>query len=106
MTDARFYVAIATDEGDVAVYEDELATITKADLKMLGITRSDLDYVFEEGKRLMKDRGIEPGDRTRIRPVAAEHLDGSWEVILVGYSPKSDPLLNDGGKVPLRGKRN
>ena len=54
----------------------------------------------------MRERGIESGDRNRIRPVAAEHLDGSWEVILVGYSSVTDPLLNDGSKVPPRGRRN
>ena len=49
-TDRRFYVDITTSDGDVAVYEYEVASITKADLKMLGISRADLDRVFAEGK--------------------------------------------------------
>jgi hypothetical protein len=107
MTGTRFYVDIGIAAGrdaDVTVFEDELASITKADLKWLGISRADLDRVFAEAKELMRERGIKPADR--IRPIADQMLDGSWFVLLVGYSPKTDPLLNDGGKVPPRGKRN
>jgi hypothetical protein len=88
---------IGTKDGDVEIREDELPTITKADLKKLGISHKDLLRCFAEGVELMKERKVKPGDR--VRPVADQHIDGSWEVNLVGYSPISDPLMN----VPIPG---
>jgi hypothetical protein len=113
MTGARFYVDIGTSTSlpqvttYVTVYEDEItSSIFKADLKMLGISRADLDRVFAKARELMRERGIEPGDRNRIRPVADKMRDGGWDVVLVGYSEFNDPLLNYDDEVPPRGKRN
>jgi hypothetical protein len=94
--------------GDIVIREDELPTITEADLRWLGISRDDLLRCFAEGVELMK--GTEPGDR--VRPIAELHdrpwIDGNrtvarilsgggrsegWIVSLCGYSAASDPLL-------------
>jgi hypothetical protein len=80
---------IATEDGDVGIREDEIATITDADLKKLRISRGDLMRVFAEGTVLM--RGVTPSDR--VRPCAHETLDGRWEVVLVEYSEYNDPLM-------------
>lgn len=100
----RFYVAVSTADGDVAVYEDELASITNSNSqKWLGISRKELVRVFAEAKRMMADRGIEPDDHHRIYPCADEHLDGRWRVMLAKHSPLTDPLMQ--GEPPPPGKR-
>jgi hypothetical protein len=53
-----------------------LPTITDEDLKMLGISRADLQRCFAEGVKMMQEANIKPGDR--IRPVAQETMDGHW----------------------------
>ena len=77
-------------DGDIYIREDELPTITDEQLQWVGITREDLHRCFAEGAKLME--GVKPGER--VRPVADQHLDGTWEVLLVGYSPNTDPLMH------------
>jgi len=81
---------ISTEEyGTIEIHENELASITEAHLEMLRMSREQLHRCFEEGKRLMKEKKLKPGDR--VRPCADE-LDGRWQVFLVGHSTISDPL--------------
>ena len=82
-------LALATDYGDVEIREDDLSSLTDAELKKLRITRSELYRAFAEGARLMKSRS----GRDRVRPVAHKTFDGSWRVDLISYSPITDPLL-------------
>ena len=79
-------VSAATDYGDVEIREDDLSSITEAELKKLRITRSELNRAFAEGVRLMKSRS------DSVRPVAHKTFDGTWRVDLFRYSPTSDPL--------------
>lgn len=58
-------------------------------LRDFDISREDLNRCFAEGVELM--RGVEAGKR--VRPIAEQALDGSWFVVLVGYSPITDPLM-------------
>jgi hypothetical protein len=76
-----------TEKGDIEIHEDELPTITEAELIELGISRESLHDCFAEGVRLM--RSINTGER--VRPCAAPRLDGEWEVRLVRYSELFDP---------------
>ena len=92
----RSVLDVSTSDGDVEIREEELETITEEDLKRLEITREELRRCFEEGKRLMKERGITESDR--IRPVAGQLVDRTWEVMLVRYSPVSDPLMDEARK--------
>jgi len=74
----------------VSIREDELSSLTAADLTMLHISRKKILYrVFAEARELM--RGVKPGDR--MRPCAEEALDGDFHVILVRYSAHCDPLM-------------
>ena len=75
----------------VHIYERDLPTITDEDLEALEISRSDLHRVFAEGMRLMEERGATASDR--VRPCAHQTRDGEWEVVVVGYSKLSDPLM-------------
>jgi len=79
-------LALATDYGDVEIREDDLSSITEAELKKLRITRGELNRAFAEGVRLMKSRS------DSVRPVAHKTFDGTWRVDLFRYSPTSDPL--------------
>jgi hypothetical protein len=65
-------VDIATEDGDVGIREDKLATITNADLKKLRIKRDDLIRVFAEAAVLMRD--VTPSDR--VRPPAGGRSSG------------------------------
>jgi hypothetical protein len=79
------FVDVGAPGGDVRVLEDEVASITNADLKkhLGGISRADLERAFAEGKELMKERGLKPGGR--IRPVVDQLRDRSWFVVLVEH---------------------
>jgi hypothetical protein len=68
-----------TENGDIEIREDELPTITDAELIKFGISRETLHDCFVEGVRLMQS--INPGER--VRSYAAPRLDGEWEVRLV-----------------------
>jgi hypothetical protein len=83
-------VHLATDDGDVAIREDDLP-LSKAGLKEFQISRADLERVFAVAADLM--RGVKPGER--VRPVADQTLDGKWEVRLVRYSELNDPMLHN-----------
>lgn len=78
---------VATADGDVEIDEDD--RITNTQLAMLGMSRKELHRCFAEGVRLMKEYTVSD----RVRPVAEQNLDGSWEVRIVKYSPLSDPLM-------------
>ena len=89
---------LAIDERDLEIREDELVSITNAGLKKLDISREELHRVFAEGVKLMRSRNVKPSDR--VRPCAHQTLDGKWEVVLVRYSPLSDPLMQG----PIEGR--
>jgi len=80
-------LALATDYGDVEILDENLSSITEAELKKLRITRSELNRAFAEGVRLMKSRS------DSVRPVAHQTFDGTWRVDLFRYSPTSDQLM-------------
>jgi hypothetical protein len=95
-------IHISHEDGDIEVTEDELATITDAELKWLGILREELYLVFAEGQRLMAEREIKESDR--VRPLAGQALDDQWFVVLVQYSElMSDPLMQ--GRVTKKQKK-
>jgi hypothetical protein len=73
-----------TENGDIEIREDELPTITEAELIELGISRETLRDCFAEGVRLMQSINA------WVRPCAAPRLDGEWEVRLVRNSELSD----------------
>jgi hypothetical protein len=76
-------------DGDIEIRECGLPHITAAELRKWDISRRDLMRCFAEGVELMKGRT--PSDR--VRPIAAQRLDGVWEVMLCGYSALTDPLM-------------
>jgi hypothetical protein len=69
-----------------------LGRITDELLAEWEISRDELHRVFAEGVKLM--HGVKPSHRARA--VADQHLDGTWVVAIVGYSPLSDPLTPEG----------
>jgi hypothetical protein len=71
-------------------HENELLSITDEELEGFQISRKDLRRVFTEAATLMK--GHTASDR--MRP-CADQAYGKWEVVLVRYSPISDPLMQD-----------
>jgi hypothetical protein len=81
-------LALATDEGDMEIHEDELSWISDAELREFEISREELRRLFAEGVKLMQSTGENP-----VRPRASQTLDGKWEVYLVRHSPLSEPLL-------------
>jgi hypothetical protein len=89
----RMYLELGTADGDLRIDEEVLPTIADADLTELGISREELHRCFKEGRRLM--RGYT--DRDRVRPVADQRRDGTWEVNRVWYSPLNDPLNSQSG---------
>jgi hypothetical protein len=82
---------VSTDIGGIAVAEDDLQSITDAELKGLRMSRAELHRLFALGMELMKSR--KPGER--VRPCADQRLDGEWEVRIVHYSQFSDPLMHE-----------
>jgi hypothetical protein len=67
-------------DGDLEIHEDQLPSITNAQLKQWRISREDLRRCFVDGVKLMRHR------KDRARPIADETLDGKWTVNLVVYS--------------------
>jgi hypothetical protein len=84
---ANGMLALVTDYGDVEIREDDLSSLTDAELKKFRITRAELYRAFAEGVQLMKSRS------DRVRPVAHKTFDGTWRVDLFRYSPTTDPLM-------------
>ncbi len=82
---------VSTDNGDVTVREDDLASVSNAELKKAGInmTVAELRERFAQGVKLMQEQKVTAEDR--IRPVAAQKLDGDWQVTLVRYSKVIPP---------------
>ena len=78
-------IDISNDRGDVCINEDELPTVTDAELIWLRLTREQLHELFAMGVELMRGKTV----HDRVRPVAAEAIEGHWEVRLV---PLDDPL--------------
>jgi hypothetical protein len=87
-------LTIGTRYGDVLVTEEELPTVTTADLKRLAISRAELVRCFAEGKKLMKGYT----DSDRVRPIADQARDGTWFVNVVRFSAHTDPLMRAGHK--------
>jgi hypothetical protein len=74
----------------VIVEEGNLHDVTAAELRRLGMTRTDLLRCFAEGIGLMREVG--PG--ARCRPVAYKLTQcGEWMVGRGWYSPANDPLM-------------
>ena len=69
-------LVMSTDAGDFAIQEDEVSTITAAELCQLRISRVDLRRLFAEAAKLLL--GIKPRDQARL--VATRATDGYWEV--------------------------
>ena len=69
-------LVVSTDAGDFAIQEDEISTITAAELCQLRISRADLRRLFAEAAKLLL--GIKPRGLARL--VATRALDGHWEV--------------------------
>jgi hypothetical protein len=65
-------IDIATFDEQVTIHEDELLSLSDAQLRRLHISRAGLHHVFAEGVELMRKRGVKPRDRER--PVAFETL--------------------------------
>jgi hypothetical protein len=63
-----------TEKGDIEIREDELSTITDAELIEFGISRETLHDCFVEGLRLMQSINADG----RVRPHATPRLDGEW----------------------------
>jgi hypothetical protein len=80
-------IDISTEDGDITI--DDLADVTAADLRKLGMSRPELNRCWAKGIELMKE--VKPGDR--CRPVATQTPKGKWVVHIVWYSPFSDPLM-------------
>jgi hypothetical protein len=88
--------AVRDDDGepcDLEISESDLPEITDDDLQEWGISRETLDRCFAEGIELMKGKT----ESDRVRPIAEHTGDGpdDWEVMIVGYSAISDPLMQD-----------
>jgi hypothetical protein len=69
-------LVVSTDAGDFAIQEDEISTITAAELCQLRISRADLRRLFAEAAKLLL--GIRPRDQARL--VVTRALDGHWKV--------------------------
>jgi hypothetical protein len=82
-------IEIGTADGGVVIREDELASVTDDELEWMEMTREDLHRCFAEGVELMPS--VESG--ARVRPVADQMRDGTWEVHRVWYSALTDPLM-------------
>jgi hypothetical protein len=92
------YIDVNTPTGDLRITEEELPTLTDAEIAEYVLpARQVLHELFARGRELM--RGKTESDR--VRPVAGQTLDGDWTIHLVKYSPVSDPLM----VIPLKGAR-
>jgi hypothetical protein len=79
--------------GNLEISEDELAGVTDEQLAEWQISRPTLHRCFAEGVELMKDYT----ERDQMRPIAEHTGDGDddWQVVIVGYSGLSEPLMQD-----------
>jgi hypothetical protein len=84
-------VEFCTDKGQLVLVRESDLPLTEEELKEFRVSPETLDWIFAEAAKLMK--GHTASDR--VRACASETLDGKWEVEIVGYSPISDPLMQD-----------
>lgn len=77
-------LALGTPAGTVEIRQDDLSSITDAQLSEFGISRAELQQVFAEGLRLMQS-STRVGEQ--VCPCAAQTLGGQWEVRLGCYPP-------------------
>jgi hypothetical protein len=85
----RFYVEFMMDESHgeatpVAIREDQVSSLTGAELKRLHISRRVIRDVFDEARELMRKHGLKPGGE--VRPCADYRLDDQFFVTLVRYA--------------------
>jgi hypothetical protein len=69
-------LVVSTDAGDFAIHEDEVSTVTAAELCQLRISRVALRRLFAEAAKLLL--GIKHRDQVRL--VATRAMDGHWQV--------------------------
>jgi hypothetical protein len=81
-------IELATESGAVLISEDDV--VTNAQLKQFRLSRKELHEIFARGAKLMEGKTASD----RVRPVAAEKSDSTWDVRLVQDFPSSDPLSN------------
>jgi hypothetical protein len=67
---------LSTDDGDLAIHEEDLSSLTKRELKKLRITPEELRRCWADAMELMRGE-----DWARGRPCCDETLDGKWIVI-------------------------
>jgi len=77
-------LALATAAGTIEIRQDDLSSITDAQLGEFGISRAGLRRLFAEGLQLMQS-STRVGEQ--VCPCAAQTLDGQWEVRLGCYPP-------------------
>jgi hypothetical protein len=75
---------LVSDEGEVSILrEDQLASVSDAELRRFGISRANLQRCFEEGVEDMQKISASDG----MRP-CAERENGRWSVRLVPTRPR------------------
>jgi hypothetical protein len=88
------FMHLVTEDGDVEIREQDLAAIDRKYLRKWGIRRKELRRCFAEAMEMM--RGATQKDWAKGRPIAAQHLDGTWEVVgPVGYNQHTHPLMKE-----------
>jgi hypothetical protein len=78
----EFAIRVPGDEypTPVEIREDEVASLTAAELRRLRITRKKMRLVFDRARELMRD--VRASDRLRV--CADEMLNGDFLVVLLG----------------------
>jgi len=79
---------LMTDDGPIAIGEDDLANITETELRIFRISRQKLEYLFDEGDELMCS--VHPSERVRL---CASEKNGNWVVRLVRHHELTEPLM-------------
>jgi hypothetical protein len=86
------FMHLSTKDGDVEIREEDLSSVTDAQLKKWRITRNELCRCFAEAMALMQRATQE--DWARGRPVCEESLEGEWVVGgPIGYNQFTHPLM-------------
>ena len=98
MTNHVNILHFGTERGDVEIREDELATITDADLRKLKVSRQKLNQLFAEGVEAMHSGNI---SWDRARPVAdnrSRHGQATnWVLGIVYYAAGRGPAYKRSG---------
>ena len=68
-------IDITTAEGDICINEDELPTVTDAELARFRLTREELNQLFAMGVELMRGKTVRDRVRRRNlgRPLGGSH---------------------------------